>query len=70
MIMLIKKQNSDFQYRVDKLQELSAMGGFPIEREVAEKAVRETANAPLPDLAQLDRESAARIAAGPAYRAT
>ena len=62
--MLTKPQTKEFDYRVEKLRELSAMGGFPVTREAAERAVKKADEAPLPDLATLTREAEKQIAAG------
>ena len=62
--MLTKPQTKEFDYRVEKLRELSAMGGFPVTREAAEQAVKKADEAPLPDLAVLTQEAEERIAAG------
>jgi hypothetical protein len=62
--MLTKPQTNEFDYRVEKLRELSAMGGFPVTREAAEQAVKKADEAPLPDLAALTKEAEQRIAAG------
>jgi hypothetical protein len=62
--MLTKPQTEQFNYRVEKLRELSAMGGFPVTREAAEQAVKKADEAPLPDLAALTKEAEQRIAAG------
>jgi hypothetical protein len=65
--MLTKPQTKEFDYRVEKLRELSAMGGFPVTREAAEQAVKQADETPLPDLATLTKEAEERIAAG-SYR--
>jgi hypothetical protein len=65
--MLTKPQTKEFDYRVEKLRELSAMGGFPVTREAAEQAVKKADETPLPDLVTLTKEAEERIAAGP-YR--
>ena len=62
--MLPKLQTKEFDYRVEKLRELSAMGGFPVTRESAEQAVKKADETPLPDLAMLTKEAEKRIAAG------
>ena len=62
--MLTKLQTKEFDYRVEKLRELSAMGGFPVTREAAEQAVKKADETPLPDLAALTKEAEQRIAAG------
>jgi hypothetical protein len=38
---LTKPQTKEFDYRVEKLGELSAMGGFPVTREAAEQDLGE-----------------------------
>ncbi len=62
--MLTKPQTKEFDYRVEKLRELSAMGGFPVTREAAEQAVKKADEIPLPDLAALTREAEKQISAG------
>jgi len=62
--MLTKSQTKDFDYRIEKLRELSAMGGFPVTREAAEQAVKKADELPLPDLAALTKEAEQRIAEG------
>ena len=62
--MSTKPQTKGFDYRVEKLRELSAMGGFPVTREAAERAVKKADETPLPDLAALTKEAEKRITAG------
>ena len=62
--MLTKPQTKEFDYRVEKLRELSAMGGFLVTREAAEQAVKKADETPLPDLAALTKEAEKRITAG------
>jgi hypothetical protein len=62
--MVTKPQSKEFDYRVEKLRELSAMGGFPVTREAAEQAVTKADEISLPDLVELTKEAEKQIAAG------
>jgi hypothetical protein len=56
------------QFYTAKVQQLSAMGGFPLSRKAAEQAVKRAEARPTPNLAVLKKKIAGRLASGPSYR--
>ncbi len=61
-------EQNDFDQSVTKLQQLSAMGGFPISREIAQQAIRRAEARPTPNLAAIRKRIAGKLASAPAYR--
>lgn len=63
-----KRDSQTSEFYTAKVQQLSAMGGFPISREVAQQAVERAEARPTPNLAAIRKKIAGKLASSPAYR--
>ncbi len=65
-----KRDSQTTEFYTAKVQQLSAMGGFPISREIAQQAVKRAEARPTPNLATIRKRIAGKLASTPAYRVT
>lgn len=65
---MAKRESQSLEFYATKVQQLSAMGGFPISRETAQQAVKRAEARPTPNLSVLKRKIKAKLASGPSYR--
>jgi hypothetical protein len=65
---MAKRESQSLEFYATKVQQLSAMGGFPISREAAQQAVKRAEARPIPNLSVLKKKVEAKLASGPAYR--
>ena len=63
-----KHDSQTTEFYTAKVQQLSAMGGFPISREIAQQAIRRAEARPTPNLATIRKRIAGKLASAPAYR--
>jgi hypothetical protein len=63
-----KRDSQTVDFYTAKVQQLSAMGGFPISREIAQQAVTRADARPTPNLTVIRKKIAGKLASSPAYR--
>ena len=65
---MAKRESQSLEFYATKVQQLSAMGGFPISRETAQQAVKRAEARPIPNLSLVRKKIEAKVASGPAHR--
>ena len=65
---MAKRESQSLEFYATKVQQLSAMGGFPISRETAQQVVKRAEARPIPKLSLIRKKIEAKLASGPAYR--
>jgi hypothetical protein len=65
---MAKRESQSLEFYATKVQQLSAMGGFPISHETAQQAVKRAEARPIPRLSLIRKKIEAKLASSPAYR--